>query len=1100
MNTRPANLFEASRFILLMIMVSLPTFTLGSKALVHGHETDDGLELTIANGRVTDLKIGIMEPDFCIPGSGGFYIRDYTVDPTTGLPGNLDTHGNLLDCSDFDSDCTSCLLNEEVWTIDTDILVDPDITCADLTLTSGSTTVAKLVLPEDDTGPFFIGIYQDIHLSQLGLYPNPTTHDLFCFSFDLATACGFRSKDHPDGTLDEHGEHKIISRIDWFTGSEAPTSVPFTPSPPGDLPAVGYTQALLWESTGLASSDDPGLDEFLSCGIRSYRPLDATYVRVGVIVEGYLPNTGVDNAVYFDNFAFYKAPPIVHVKTDDLLTEDDTDFDFLQELGGTPVLPNLQMKASVNTIQTTGGGYLLIDGVIKNLDLNPSNDLPARALDLGFALPIDYHQTDQKLTWWDDMGQSEIIGDCVQILPFRNAGPVDVRPRQTSKYHAYPDSANDDFFSLHTEGTMMSSYPFSALSIDDSTYLRGISFGDDLSADTVAVSHFGYRVLQPDAPYTGLYYVEFNLGILPENTLNNLNETPFSFILFRGDNTSWREKSTFREAANRYQVEFFPQYFTRPTLPSSHPDHDWQFGGGFYNGEVINVSGSPQLVSNTFNNHASGYGLRYTQEPYTGVDNQTWMQGVVNLFNSIHVGTLVYEQPWLASFHNPTGTSMNQYTTLDLEMTNYSPVDDPPHAGQIWEQMYFAKRDNALHLPGGTTLFGQRIDDFSGSSDKLKYNFPTLLVDSNIGDADLLAKERLYIGDAYGNVSNDTVAGLKGMECDNAFYSRYDANHLDQTSNRLSKYVAIGGRLTYSINHLAPAIPQVAANVLFLKDMQDKLGEIDAVFPFGDGSNPTHIEDEILSGNFNEPLFGASKYGVMNCDIGGFESRIAQGFNRFNRSEQAQNFRRAMARDKNMARLIGQVPLKDCILDVWQTSGCSNWDNLWGTGNYNDFQIQIVNEAAWVALAWGFMPSISNIFRVIDDNFFDSHILPLFETDPQYGLSYTNIFRELHLSGWRPITNIEVLYEGVTPETGIRVERFGDTGDSNSPGDSVCFTVLNNDDLTVTTVDLAKIGATGTPAAKSIGEIEELEEYRRTRNLRIGFLLLRLSRPMPTGV
>ena len=105
--------------------------------------TSDGLSLTIQDGRVTGLAIDGHSPDFCAPGTGGFYIRDYTLDDQTGLPVNLDTHGNLLACSDFESDCETCLQGQGVWTFSTNPTAPtPDITCASLNLPASGTTTA----------------------------------------------------------------------------------------------------------------------------------------------------------------------------------------------------------------------------------------------------------------------------------------------------------------------------------------------------------------------------------------------------------------------------------------------------------------------------------------------------------------------------------------------------------------------------------------------------------------------------------------------------------------------------------------------------------------------------------------------------------------------------------------------------------------------------------------------------------------------------------------------------------------------------------------------------------------------------------------------
>ncbi len=1114
MDTRYSRLVGSKHptFILFIPLVALllSFFSADTRNAI-GATTSDGLSLSVLNGRVTSLSINGHTPQFCAPGTGGFYIRDYTINEQTGLPENLDSHGNLMDCTDFETDCLTCLDLQGTWTFSSN-QVPPDISCAFLTYpSSGTTTAAKIVHPTDLTGPYFIGMYQDIYLSESqppdDLYPDPDTNDLFCFSFDLATACGYRSRTHPEDTETYHGNHKILARIEWYEDIPPTGSDVFTPSTPTAGEVLAYTEAEAWESSGIVSPDGEILDRFTPIGIRSYRPRNADYVRVGVIVQGYMPNTGVDNAAYFDNFAFYKAPPMVHVRTDGSLLTGNDDFSFVRKVTGELIDPGLKMKASLTTVSTDDGDYLLISGSLKNQD-STLFTMPERTLDLGFALPIS--ATAQELTWWDDLDNKEVIDPVnnVNTLPIRMAGPIDSRPKQTVAYYCdnYPNDTREQVSLLRSENIQVSAYPYSALMINMSNYRRGLSFGDDLDSDTVQISHYGYRVFHPEETFSGWYYVEFRLGLLPEDAGGTRNETPFSFILFRGDNPDWVEASVFREATNRYQTDFFQSsdYFARPFL-YDHSEYEWSYGGGFYQAYVEDVGGQPALVSNTFNNNANEYGLRYTQEFFLD-KNHTDIARAIDLLYGIGVDAVIYEQPWTSSFHNPLGncSPINLSNPLSLshnhrsciqsnkDQNNYDPQTDPPYFGPIWSLLYDAKESNSLTIPIPTTtdcidLIGHNVESFAGiSSTKEKYFFPCLTVSDDIGDADLIEAERSYIAGAYESLIDEfSDDGLKGMTLDNMFYGKHMANHLDFSPARLPLFVDSGGSLTYSINHLSPAIPQVAANVLLMEGLREELENIENTPGSGDGTETEQPDEELLSVNANEPLYGASKHGIMHSDIGGFESSTTLGL--FNRSVRSQNFRRTNARDKNMSRLLSKILIRDCIIENWQYTGqCDNWDNLWGPVNHTDFEIQLVAEASWMSLAWGFMPSISNIFSDIDDVFFTSHILPLFDDQtipppvPPPGKSFTGIFKELHLSGWRPITNATVSYDGVVPEQGLRVERFGDfgRGDASTIGESLCFTALNNDDLSLTVLDLARFVPNGDPAEKSIDEIETAQEYR----------------------
>jgi len=379
-----------------------------------------------------------------------------------------------------------------------------------------------------------------------------------------------------------------------------------------------------------------------------------------------------------------------------------------------------------------------------------------------------------------------------------------------------------------------------------------------------------------------------------------------------------------------------------------------------------------------------------------------------------------------------------------------------------------AQKEYGLTLPGGLNLFSRNLN-----KDNLEiYNFPVLLVDNYFGAKDLIDEEREYIGLADENISDFTEYGLDGLELDNTFFGASGANHLHFDTEHQKVFVGEKqGTLTYGINFLEPAIPQLAANVWYLDEMAAKLADIDENDDcHGDGTygSAANLDPELLSVNANEPNFGGPKHGIMRADIAGFESSMD---NANNRSARSQNFRRTMARDKNMSRLISPIDTSDCILDTWP--GCPDWDNLWC--DENSYKTLVMYETAWIALAWGFMPSICNIFPE-EYSFYHQHILPIFgdDTIPPHGLSLTSIFKELHRAGWRPRTQIEIEYVQNTSGIDLYVERFGDKGWS---GKAVYFTVLNNDSLSLTPPKLAKMYGKVPHAQKSVDEILTTEEF-----------------------
>ena len=77
---------------------------------------------------------------------------------------------------------------------------------------------------------------------------------------------------------------------------------------------------------------------------------------------------------------------------------------------------------------------------------------------------------------------------------------------------------------------------------------------------------------------------------------------------------------------------------------------------------------------------------------------------------------------------------------------------------------------------------------------------------------------------------------------------------------------------------------------------------------------------------------------------------------------------------------------------------------------------QLYDEATWISLAWGFHPSIQVLVPVEafvgqdPDQLFDEYVDDLlrkrFQLGSEPAVSYTDIFRQLHLAGWHPATNV----------------------------------------------------------------------------------------------
>ena len=1092
-------LYRSRIFLLACIMI----FAVTQFSLASNYGTGDGLGISVMDGRITALQLGNGNIINFGGQTGGFYVRDYTPG-TNGLPQNLDGNGNLLLCSDFDGtliSCEDCLQQQAVWNWShSSDINDPEnrFLCTDLDISpTEQTTVAELKLPKNlSGGPHYIGIYQDIILTE---YPNPASNELFCLSFDLATASGFRASGEVENDI-EDAEHRIIARVDWFESAGDMASMVFKPElEDGDIEhRIGTTEANVWETTNSwdqipSPYEHPAASSMTSCGIRSYRPLNAQAVRVGVIVYGFMPNDGVTDALddhaYFDNFAFHKAPAMVPVKHGSLLDTMQV-APLVNAADGTSLDPSLKMGAKVS-VETTGGrNYLWIRGKIVNADDSPGT-LPPRALDLGFSFPIHNHG----VTWWDDMRTAEnvykSIGGYQAFLPFCMTGPVDVRPELMSDYQAYRQGYPNNYADIikqRTDGTTVSAYPFSTLDIDTTEGTRGLAFGDDLGAESVPVSHFGYRTFD-NAPLnrTGEYYIEFDLGVLEEGTklhpddVDTIDYTPFSFILFRCDDPEDGTNCDFRIAADDYQTDIFHSYFTRPVPPINQgPEKDWEYGGAFHDVEVQpnpHEPGHYVIVSNVFTSNADKFGLRYTQEAFSG--DSSGDQKFIDLVDgcsNIGISTLVYNRPWQARFSNdPSSGTMNHYDTLCSSRNSFGYPSNP-----VWGPIYTAQKAHQLRLPGSIDLFSRSVQkNQNDPSEPLSnYYFPVLLVDDRFGGENLLSAEQFYMTQADSQIGQGTSVGLKGITLDNVFHCMNRVNHLQFDPDHLKAFVGeTEGTLTYGINHLQPAIPQVAGNVFYLDMMSATLEGIDQGSYHGDGASGAsgNLDCELISVNANNPQYGGSKHGIMRADTGGFESSVDGNFNR---KVPSQNFRRMLARDKNMSRLIGKVLFSHCMTD--KLDECeARWNALFL--NRETSRRQALYEASWIALAWGFMPSVTEMFEDAD-TFYQSCIVPgLFRDHINHaGRSITNIFRELHLAGWRPRTKAEIVYDSNPSGVDLFVERFGDSGlDGLEEGQGVFFTVLNNDDLTLTQPHLAKLFADGEHAKIPLEQITSESEFEK---------------------
>lgn len=1029
------------RRILLALMISISVLTILSTSVrATTHSTQDGLSFSEdGSGRVTSVSIGgIPIESGWLNASGGFYVRD-----NSGLPSIAD---NILDCGDFgvdETECNTCVAEapaQTPWQKIVQLGTGAAVSCD----TFQSTPVARF---EVDEGQNSWGlIFQNVEIPDA----SPITHDLYCLRFEVATECGWRSKEHPyNRNKLLHSKHRVIASVEWFATEPGSEGVDEAKDPG----AITITSIEAFNST-------PELTPF---ALRTYRPTAATHARIKIVVDGFMPNDGRNplsqkqNYAVVDNVSFFQVPDICQVvgewDADEWVPLTDPVMDPLY----------LDMKLSV----TDHDHYILFEGELKNSALDP---VETRAIDFGFSLPI-FSETSgdiQRVDWWNDNHNAlPVRADELEMtMPFRVVGPADLRLLAGTDF-VYPAGEKTFVEQTHRHrGMNISAYPFSSISITRSGNTAGLGIGDNLEADFVSISHFGYRVEQSGLAFLGRYYVEFNLGLLDRYHAPGQDTVPFSFILFRSDIPYWSEPSNFREATEKYQSQIFPAHFTRPT----NCDDDWLFGGGQFKGEPPDANDEEG-----YHHQPNDFGFRYSQQKLldTATNNTLVINGL-NTWQNIEfqdIDVLAYHHPWAADFENEhdaveVSGIMNVHAEQETRTQNHDP--GAWDLGALWENLYQVQLASKCLLPGTVplTLFTRDLsieeDTATGYS---RYAFPVLLTDQSFGGSDLISAELAFIDDAYIDVSiqSDTDTGMAGMFYDNIFHGQSKGPHLDILNGsplsyqRYRDFQATGDPLAYSHSHFLPAISQLPRNVKFLKAAKSLLTAIDGKreLNFGGGTaTSSNTQDELLTGNFNSRDFDGSKYGIIQADAGVFESSTVLDFNR---DAQAFDFRRTLARQKNMTRLFNDFP---CIENMPLEYGhCQEWDDFWGHGGIESMYRQIINESIWMSLAWGFHPSIQNLLPDNDklpvndqtgarlDYFIENHVRGIF-IGPS---GYTEISRQLHLAGWTPVTNA-VAHDGdeVLP---LFVERFGPVREAGGSSSNY-FTVLNNDELKFTLAQL----------------------------------------------
>lgn len=1077
---------KAGTHLLILLLLAVAFWQCDTNVEAATYSTQDGLTLTAngTTGRVGSggLTIGGISITSCSGLDGGFYLRDNTPG-VDGLPEDV---FNELICGEFTptdpllacEDCLGIVAGLTPWVFNRPQGSGSLSGCTEY---QGS-DVAKIEIDEG-FGKWGL-IYQDVALSS----EEPDEIELYYLFFEMASECGWRSQTDPWGwDKYTHGAHRVVAYVEWFDHSPQTTTV----NNEIDTTAIAVTKLEAFNTSA-------ELTPFI---LRTYRPVldpPVSYARIKFVVEGYMPNDGKDgspdnkNYIYFDNVAFFEAPDIKQVTG-----AWDSGAVVLYDTQVPPVSVDLSMDLTV----TDYDNYILFEGEL----INTKTD--ARAIDFGFSLPIiDYAH--QQVEWCDDVRDATRIraDELEQTIPYRVVGPADLR-LMTTAYLKNPPGSEKTFTekTFREKGLDVSAYPFSSLAITKGTNPKGgLSFGDNLDASHAPISHFGYRVENPgpaDQDFKGRYYVEFSLGLLGSST-SPRNRVPFSFILFRSDIPGWSETSTFREAAEKYQTLIFPDHFTLPGTC----DDSWQFGGGKFLGA---------WGAGGYNDSPNDFGYRFTTIPNHDKQSEdlSYRALIENWDNDPpdgnDVDVLVYRHPWVGGFRNmPTvDEEMNVHQVQATIAGAFDPEDplDGWGYGPVWGELYDAELANRLFLPGSTPeeLFTRKISLDVDNSDPENpilldsiYFYPVLLAEPPLSvGVDLIKREIDHLDDTYDDIGTqtDTHKGLAGILLDNVFNGAHRGLHvdvLDESStasmDRLKAFVDQGGTLTYGLSHFKPAISQLPLDVNYMDAIRDRLDEIDVdqTMNFGGGSKYTayNRQDELLGGNFNSTYFGGSKYGIIRADFGGFESSPVLSYNN---GSAAFNFRRTVARDKNMARLISTFP---CILkmrDFDLFDDCSDWKDYWDETPETMFK-QIVNEAVWMALAWGFHPSIHSLLPDYNDSYgnledlIDGYIRPRFLGDTNFE-GYTMIYKRLHLAGWKPVTNAEAhVNEGQGELPLLYVERFGPDTVSGE-NDAKFFTVLNNDTLSFTLVQLTEEDIFGVPPpAIYFNDIEDLQRLNDT--------------------
>ena len=1064
------NAVKSTRFSWLHILtVMITVIFMGSfNTNANPYITGDGLSITFdGSGRATDLTMDTYDVTFSSGETGGFFIRDNTIDPGTGLPHGVSLADNLLQCPGFQDQGVECLTS--YWTDTTP--PDPDTSLFEEFETPPDSGEFVAWAEIDEYPPTnkasWAVLSQVVNLSSI----ITTTNDLYYLMFEMATESGWRPHDHPDGyDRERHGKHKIFARVEWF----GPTPDPLpAPQPEPALTALATSTIDCYETTVLdpGGGEATGMTRFCLRTHRPLQPAEATRVRISLWVQGFLPNDGTganDNYVWFDNVYFFKAPDVVQVSG----YGSGGNFDPL------PGLTALSMWVDITEVDVPGGPhYILFDGAVQNDDTDPTRN--PRAIDLGFALPILDAELGQNVTWWDDARNSTEISASgpTNWVPYRFTGPVDQRAATKLLMLSEPGGDLEEF-SARAANNQISAYPFSAIDIkngSDGPY--GVSFGEQLwDTDTQApadpqVAHFGYHIEQPTSPFIGRYYVEFNLGLLKPSVGNAA--APFSFILFRSDNPASPEESSFRDGAEKYQTTFFPFAFTRPmVLPQ---DDDWLFGGGGLNPEWNEEEDNWWQTG--FTNDPNDFGLRYARKGTEADLIECLTYGIAR-----DVRVLIYDRPWTADFEHEDTTADNANTYTKLQDEAYVLPGSSLYA------VNYEHRLKQLNVNGGISdLFSRGLGD---SEDK--YTFPVLIADLDNPQVEIIDTLTARYTNAYSTISaqHDNPEGLAGVLYDNVFNDISDANHLDQTEARLVGYRNVGGAPTYSFNNFMPAIPQLIPNARFLDTVNTQLDTIDGnqSLKWGEGvtaSGPT--TEELLTGNISQYDFGGTKYGLMKFGVAGFESNAATAFNS---SEESLSFMRTMARDKSMTRPLMEFP---CLVSPCPGTLNGILMNFKDLGLVNDFfdvdqlRIHLVNEATWMTLAWGFHPEITNYLpwwgpepgnqEAQYYDFVDTHLRPLFNHrdpyDPRIG--YTHIFDELHLAGWDPVTNVEIDLENSNQDISeLYWERFGGYNGDPGPSNLTYVTVLNNKWLQFTLVELFENKSPDLPKLKEIKDEQQL--------------------------